>query len=154
YDQLKKRWEDPALDDEDKAYAIPEFFGRTVPRALYAKCDQYLLGLIGYHMITGKLPIRVDGTAVPASASDFKALTAIGDFENSHSCPEMLALCIMRMASIDPADRFGTLEEALDRLEQFRDEVLTIAKDSYRRITAKPDWKVTVFRSFYDVVKL
>jgi hemoglobin-like flavoprotein len=150
YDRLKRNWASDPKGEEDKAYAIPEFFGRAVPRADYAKCDQYLLGLLGYHMITGKLPQRVPKATTPASPEDFIDVKPINEVPDCQACPELLAGSIMRMLARNPEDRFDTLQDAIERLALFRDESLELARDSYRRIAATPGWESDLMKSFYD----
>jgi hemoglobin-like flavoprotein len=149
YDRLKENWALIPRGGEDKAYAIPEFFGRALPRANYAKGDQYLLGMLGYHMITGKLPQRVSERKTPGSRQDFRDLVPINQLSDCRTCPELLATCIMRMLACDPAQRFDTLEDAIELLTMLRDESLELARDSYRRIAATPHWESGVMESFY-----
>jgi Protein kinase domain/TIR domain len=96
FDWLKNNWSNGGIDnpsEEDKAYAIPEFFrGQVVLKESLGKCDQYLLGLLGYHMITGKLPERVSLTKVPKLRSDFGDLAAIHDFEVAGCVPRLLPI--------------------------------------------------------------
>jgi serine/threonine protein kinase len=157
FEWLKAKWSEQGADhptDEDYAYAVPEFFlGRVVPRESLAKSDQYLLGLLGYQMLTGKLPERegISLKRVPASFGDFGPLKRIHEFESCRLCPEVLRDTVERMASPEPSDRFDNLRDALVRLEQFGEEHLTTAKESYRRVTAVKNWKSKVLKKeFYD----
>jgi serine/threonine protein kinase len=154
FDFLKNNWgtstDHPSR--EDYAYAIPEFFvGFAVPRESYDKCDQYLLGLLGYHMITGQLPQRVkDLTRAPTSRMDFCDLQRIDECEGCRLCPKGLADSIMRMASLESSERFDSLSEAVRHLELFRKESLTLAKESYRRVITLKNGGAEVFQQVYD----
>jgi len=154
FEWLKGNWGKEGDDhptDEDYAYAVPEFFrGCVVPRESFDKSDQYLLGLLGYHMITGKLPKRIRLKRAPTSLGDFGALKPIKEFECCRLCPKALGDTVVQMASLEPKERFDSLRDALNRLKQFGEEHLTIAKDSYRRVVASEDRKFKVFKEFYD----
>jgi serine/threonine protein kinase len=153
YSWLKENWGSSGADHpskEDYAYAIPEFFrGRVVPRSDFDKCDQYLLGLLGYHMITGDLPTRASEEKVPRSRSDFGDLTPIQARDGCQLCPQALADSIMRMVSREPSERFDSVAVALRELAQFGEESLTLAKESYRRVASVNNWESKVFEQFY-----
>jgi hypothetical protein len=154
FDWLKANWGSIDADqptEEDCAYVIPEFFmGRVVPKESRDKSDQYLLGLLGYHMITGKLPMRVNQARVPKSRGDFQELPIIQDVEGCRLCPIALADSIRRMVSLEPSERFESVGVAISQLAQFGEESLTLSKESYRRVAAVRDWEFKVFKQFYD----
>jgi serine/threonine-protein kinase len=149
-DTWGKQGDDPPTD-EDYTYAIPEFFlDIAVPRQSFDKSDQYLLGLLGYQMITGKLPERISFKRAPKSLGDFGPLKTINEFEGCQLCPKVLSDTVVRMASLEPAERFDDLSAALHRVAQFGEEHLTVAQESYRRVAANKNWKVKVFKEFYE----
>lgn len=153
YRRLPSNWNKDAnygVGGEDRAYLIPEFFGRAPTHSQYAMSDQYLLGLVGYHMVTGVLPdTNASGDHAPDSIDDFKQLTEIQEWPHCRSCPVLLSGTIMKMSQRFPEDRFDNLSQVLDRLSQLRNESLSIAKDSYRRIAGLPRWESRVFGAFY-----
>jgi serine/threonine protein kinase len=147
YDRLKENWE--KLEREDRSYIVPEFFDRGVPNISLPLCDMYLLGLLGYHMITGDYPFPEIHTASasPGALRQFQPLKI-----NDPTCPETLQAVVVKMASPYVDERFATLREAMDHLEQFRDEALSQARDSYCRIVSAGR-EENVFRQFYETFR-
>src|SRR5262249_25122811 len=142
FNWLKNNWGSQATDhpsDEDYAYAIPEFFREQfVPKEFLDRCDQYLLGLLGYHMLTGMLPARdgLNRTRAPKSVAEFGVLKPIRLTKSGRLCPKALAEPIMRMASLEPSRRFESVADALRELTRFGEESLALAKESYRRVVS------------------
>ncbi len=75
-----------------------------------APADQYALGVVGYEMITGKLPFSADSSlgmmyaqvhTPPRSSEQFRP-----------DCPPDLRDAVMRMLAKSPSDRFASLREA------------------------------------------
>jgi serine/threonine protein kinase len=154
FEWLMEHWGETGRDcpgKEDQAYAIPEFFqDQVVPKESFGKCDQYLLGLLGYHMIAGTLPTAADDKRAPKSPADFLDLKPIREVEHCKLCPQALADSIMRMVSREPKARFENVAEALRPLEQTGQESLTLAKESYRRVASVESRISKVFEEFYQ----
>jgi protein kinase-like protein/TIR domain-containing protein len=146
YDRVKASWK--SFGEEDRAYIVPEFFVLRAPDISPIKCDQYLLGLLGYHMITADYPSRVSDSDPPAALRQFKPLKPITD----PTCPDFLQTAVMKMTAPDPNERFATLREAMDHLEQFKDVGLSQARDSYHRIVSN-ELDEKVLRQLYKAFR-
>ena len=155
-------WEEKGGDAEDNApwfedvcYAVPELFGNVARTANLSAVDQYLLGLLGYHMVTGQAPIRLEGRQKPSFA-DFKKkpLPPIRSLPGSRHCPALLATTIERMTSIYPECRYDDLHAVLKRLRPPAPSMaLAIAKDSYLRVITRSNWETEVMIPFYEAFK-
>ncbi len=80
--------------------------------------DQYSLGIVGYEMITGQLPFTADSSLGMMYAQVHSPPRPSDQLRPD--CPVDLRDAIMRMLEKAPADRFGTLKEAVASLSGAR----------------------------------
>lgn len=112
---------------------IPELAEAAVSRAALPYCDQYMIGLVGYELFTGKTPGPKPDPLDP------------GDLPG---CPESWLLAINTMIAAKPEHRFPSLEIALERLAD-KNVHVAIAKISYRALLASGDGGKELFDRFY-----
>lgn len=108
-------YRDQSVYNEELCYLAPEIFdsetGNESLDESYRKTDQYMLGLVGYEMLTGSLPatissieeLRQNGTRA------FKALPEISQVRTR--CPQKLSGIIHRMIHKNPARRYRDIQE-------------------------------------------
>jgi serine/threonine protein kinase/tetratricopeptide (TPR) repeat protein len=103
-------------------YMSPEQLGGD-PSAVDVRSDVYSLGVVAYELLTGRLPIPVDGLAAPA------AIVAVSEQEPRPVSEENRQLrgdvdTIVRKAlEKDPERRYGSMDELAADLRRFlRDE--------------------------------
>lgn len=125
--------ENRLLYQEHLSYLLPDHFytGDTS----YEKTDQYMLGLLAYELLTGRMPPTLDNIE-ELDTKKYKAFNRIDSIPRS-DCPEIFKTVILRMISINPEDRYERFDKAVDFLKNL-DINLTIAKDSYLRCINSP----------------
>jgi hemoglobin-like flavoprotein len=134
---------------EEFQYASPEQRERDV---VDQKSDQYLLGLVAYEMIAGAPPALVSTWASvldPALARALVQPRALKEFVTG--CHERVSDVIMRMLSVDAADRWDSLDAVRLELEKAltaRSSV-DVAKDSYRRCAQDTKFYRTVYDNLF-----
>lgn len=148
-EELKKKEQylDAQTLSEELAYLLPEQFDEQLEAVSVERSTQYLLGLIAYELITGELP---------PTLSNLRDLELNGKHafhplppltQKRPNCPERIEKIIQKMTSIEPAERYEKLEDALTAIRHV-DPSLSIAKDSYQRCTrSQEDDKF--FKTFY-----
>jgi serine/threonine protein kinase len=95
-------------------YASPEQMGRTRPAS-----DQYALGLVVYEWLCGELPfneIQVHG--LPNSFFQRMQTLPVPLHEKAPSTPSALEEAVMKALAKDPQQRFASVQEFADALEQ------------------------------------
>ncbi|HAP58094.1 MAG TPA: hypothetical protein DCR93_00795 [Cytophagales bacterium] len=153
-ESLETKYDSPGLgfEMEDVGYIAPEILDSEplvsqgdLPKTV----DQYMLGLLGYELLTGKLPTPL----VPESISDtlgLKPKLAHAPIEDYRSdCLVTLANIIMKMIAYYPDERYGSLKEMMADLSKVSVEPLEIAKDSYSRCLAQQGSPTQFFKAFY-----
>ena len=133
---------------EELCYLAPEIFDKNPIE--YEKIDQYMLGLVGYELLTGGIPdtlndfndLKVNGI------NAFKKIKPITEIRND--CPEELAEVIQKMAARNPKKRYDTVEDAIDEITQISLKEFEIAQDSYRRCLRDGENGNKFFRTFYS----
>ncbi len=115
---VRGKWEQGDLSKEDQAYAVPELFARAVRRRFHPRCDQYMLGLMAYQMLSGRLPMRLESDRPPETIEEFHPLPRLRSL--SPDCPPELARLVSKMTQRYPERRFATLGELLEQLEELR----------------------------------
>jgi len=146
-------YRDQSVYNEELCYLAPEIFdsetGNESLDESYRKTDQYMLGLVGYEMLTGRLPatissieeLRQNGTRA------FKALPEISQVRTR--CPQKLSGIIHRMIHKNPARRYRDIQEVINEINQVSFDVFEIAKDSFNRCMGA-DGGALFFKTFYE----
>jgi hypothetical protein len=125
---------DENLLHEELSYLLPDHFykgqiaDKDVPA--YEKTGQYMLGLLAYERLTGKIPARL-GCLDELKDKGFDAFRQIDSIPRA-DCPEIVKNVILRMISKNPNKRYKRFCHALNILRNL-DINLTLAKDSYLR---------------------
>ncbi|NEO31624.1 MAG: hypothetical protein F6K36_14555 [Symploca sp. SIO3C6] len=146
---------------EDLAYLPPELFSNVWHKN---KIDQYILGLLAYELLAGKMPVTIKKLDVvkfqknpiqifedirksleKEGARAFKANLETIDIDN---CPDSFRKAILKMISREPDSRFDSLEEALDTID--RDYELIVAKESFGRCLQKKDFFYYFYKNFRE----
>ena len=140
----------PEADLEDLAYLVPDHFSEHFEPFEAQRADQYMLGLLGYELATGRRPVRVADAQrlLQQGRAAFNELSSV--LVDRPLCPQRIADLIARMTAVDPAERYPRLTEALAETELHEDLGLVLARDSYRRCTRQPGFEPEFFTRFYD----
>ena len=128
---------------EEWAYLVPEFILPKSKETNPSITDQYLLGLIGYQMLTAKIPERIDRAEL-----EYKELEIIqglrkGSFDHIYPI-------IDKMLSVEPRDRFSDLEDAISAISHPEFHSLELVKNSYRRCAGSDAKCEKFFTDFYE----
>jgi serine/threonine protein kinase len=155
-ERFSKRTPDPKDHSyrEDLCYLAPEIFdpyyvGKS-QKDKNEKIDQYMLGLIGYDMLTGRIPhtITTYNDLESMGINAFRKLDLLTGIRKD--CPSKLSLIIHKMICIDPSERYGSLKEAVDELEKVSFNAVEIAKDSYARCILNNNLDNKFIIAFYN----
>jgi serine/threonine protein kinase len=132
------------LKAEANRYLVPEQF-MIHSRSIHPELsDQYLLGLIGYYMLTAEAPPvtveKLQEALEHGEAGDegsicrlFDETRLIHGVDSIRGSFEHITPIIGRMTAVDPATRFPTLEAALAAIENPPLHTLKDVRDSYNR---------------------
>lgn len=134
---------------EDLAYLLPENFSKVaIDSSTPDQSDQYSLGLLAYELLTGQLPPTLKDIKDLKKNGDkaFKSLISMKD--KCHVCPTIFEKVILKMTSRDPANRYETLQDALNIIRGVS-VYLNTAKESYARCTSDSDFDKKFFKNFY-----
>jgi serine/threonine protein kinase len=151
-DELESR----SPDNEEIAYLTPEQFDEEHATVSAELSDQYMLGLLAFELITGKMPTAIGGEPPsPESlalirtkgSSAFGALPLASDLRDG--CPKELAKIIRRMTSLRPEKRYASLTELRAEVRRQEDIALTRVRESYKRCLAE---QKRTKRSFFEAV--
>ncbi|HKH59615.1 MAG TPA: TIR domain-containing protein [Flavitalea sp.] len=127
----------------------PNYFGIS-EKHKYEKMDQYMLGLLGYDLLAGRIPdtVSTHSELKRDGVKAFKSLEKIGNLRKE--CPGKLAEIIHKMTSINPGDRYPKLEDAVKEMRNVSFDAIEIAKDSYTRCISHTIPDNEFFRVFYS----
>jgi len=162
---------------EALAYLVPERFNNEeYAFKLSQRTDEYILGLVIYEILTGEIPPVFDSLkdtnknyenlsknlenlkrnrhkALATLQQDkhraFRRLPSITERRPRSKCPNVYETIVAKMTSLDPDDRYKTLEEVIGNFLIYRNIDLNIAKDSYARCARQPNFSEDFFRTFY-----
>lgn len=164
---------------EELVYLLPEKFDQFGDNSSSDKSTQYMLGILAYELLTCKLPpsLQKFEDLEQKNGDEFKKLAEEinqdlekkGDrvfrkrskslnFDNNPITKENLACSrffeevILRMMSPNPNDRYSTLQEALNLLENI-DVNLNLAKESYTSCVHNKKFDEEFFNNFYDELR-
>ncbi len=139
---------------EDLCYLAPECFDPNYvgddADEKYRRVDQYMLGLLGYEMITGDIPETVASLddIIDRGHHAFRSLPPLRELRSG--CPDRLANILRRMTHKSPGKRYSSLEAAIHELSQVSFDSLVIAKESYIRCLGRDRIQgETFFQAFY-----
>jgi serine/threonine protein kinase len=149
---------DHADEEEALAYVLPEQLGPIAgPSVSPQVCDVYLLGLIGYQMLTGKLPAPPDTTNLGDDEADVtmrfphrQLLCLPSDLREPWSDRHYLAVVIEKMIAISPWDRFPDIRSALSALEHPKIFALDQVRASYMRSGSRDKFFKSFYARFFD----
>jgi hypothetical protein len=130
-------------DAEEIAYLAPEQFEpQEVSGAL---SDQYMLGLLGYELVTGALPPTMGESMTVDAALDRIELLGSAAFrplppitELRPGCPEILARTIHKMINLASGERYKNIDELLAEVRGKEDLILASVRESYNRCLEHP----------------
>lgn len=93
------------------AYMAPESIGGRPPDRL---ADLYAVGVIGYEMLTGRVPFEGDVVAVLVAKASCPSKPLD---EVKPGIPAKLSFTVMKLLDRDPNQRYGSAQEVVDDLE-------------------------------------
>jgi hemoglobin-like flavoprotein len=140
---------DEKMTLEEFVYSSPEHRDCGV---IDAKGDQFLLGLVAYEMIAGTPPVRalswasvLDRTIAAAMLNPRPLKEVVPE------CDERVANIVMRMLSVDPADRWDSLDTVRKQLEEAlaTSSALEAAKESFRRCARDYEFYQTLYDELF-----
>lgn len=139
---------DKLVYKEELCYLAPEIFDKDDVDA--KKIDQYMLGLVGYELLTGNIP----DTFHDIKDLKDRRLNAYNEMipvtQKRDECPEQFAKIIEKMISKDPRKRYDSLKDAIDLLDKISLKEYEIANDSYRRCMNDGEYGNIFFQAFYN----
>ncbi|MEL6537643.1 MAG: protein kinase [Bacteroidota bacterium] len=154
-DSLEAQYDNdgPGFEMEDIAYIAPEIMDAeplVSQSDLPKSVDQYMLGLVGYELLTGTLPTPLIPENLSESLSfDTKHThTPIEEFRSD--CLTQLSNIIMKMIAYYPDERYDSLKEMMADLNKVSVEPLEIARDSYARCLVQQGSPTPFFKAFYE----
>src|SRR5216117_3189714 len=103
-------------------------------REVTGASDQYSLGVVGYEMLTGKVPFQGDSVMAVMYAHFNQRPRAVTELRSD--CPPGMAAAVMRMLEKDPALRWPSMDDvvaacgrpSLRHDDPIRSEMITLAK--------------------------
>jgi serine/threonine protein kinase len=142
----------PADYQEDLCYLPPDIFDTRPSNDVIKKqkMDQYMLGLIGYQLLTGEIPPRVKdiATLLEKQGEAFLALPRLTDIRKD--CPNRFAAIIHKMIEKDPRKRYDSMGEAVRDLREISFNPSEMARESFKRCLAVDGSGNAFFKAFYD----
>jgi serine/threonine protein kinase len=149
---VKKPVAEERMSLEDFVYSSPE---RRECGVVDAKTDQYQLGLLAYEMIAKTPPVRASTWAALLDQRNVSALLHPRPLkEFVAECDEQISDVVMRMLSVDPQDRWDSLDTVKKKLEEARSGTSYIdeAKKSYRRCAQDIAFYQTVYDNLFQTI--
>ncbi|MEN2280896.1 protein kinase [Algoriphagus sp. SE2] len=143
---------------EDLCYLAPEIFDQTYreeEQKRLKKIDQYMLGLMGYELLTGQIPHTVS-TIEDIESQGHRAFNKLVEVSNFRKdCPNKLSEIISRMVETDPAKRYPSLNLAVSEIKSITLDSIEIAKDSFNRCMTTTHLEKSFFQTFYgELIRL
>ena len=139
---------------EELCYLAPEIFDNCPSNDSiidgYKKIDQYMLGLIGYEMLTGYIPDTLTNVhdLEQNGVKAFKAICPISSIRTD--CPSKFSNIIQRMINKKPDKRYASMQVVIDEINGVSFDSFEIAKDSFNRCVSTKDSGELFFRTFYN----
>lgn len=143
---------------EEIAYLAPEQFDDSLESVRGELSDQYMLGLLAFELLTGRLPPTICGSA-PTDRSlaqirelhgaAFSTLPLVTEIRPD--CSEVLARIIRRMTSRSPGERYPSLDDLLVDVRRQEDVLLARVRESYAHcLKERAPNGAGFFESVYD----
>jgi Protein kinase domain/Bacterial Ig-like domain (group 2) len=115
------------------SYMSPE---QCEAKTVTGASDQYSLGVVAFEMLTGKLPFSGDSAVTIMYRHCHEELPPLQDFRPD--CPPEVIETVTRMLAKDPADRWPTLDAAMQKLgtqthsvlDPVRSQLMELARES------------------------
>ena len=107
----------PEISDEALAYLLPDPF--LNPKWRGETADIYMLGLIGYHLLTRKRPANIANLSDYLDGQDSSVRFREIPVPSRPDCPIELTLTIQRMAALELKHRYQTFDEVLAALMRY-----------------------------------
>jgi len=115
------------------SYMSPE---QCEAKTVTGASDQYSLGVVAFEMLTGKLPFTGDSAVTIMYKHCHEELPPLQDFRPD--CPPDVIETVTRMMAKDPADRWPTLDAAIQKLgthtvsslDPVRSQLMALAQES------------------------
>jgi len=137
------------LSKEQTCYVAPEHFF-SVGAAQTGHSDQYMLGLMMYELLTGELPPVVQNPEAVAQG-ELPRFDNLPDLvERAPHCPDTLAGLIARMTEPAPENRLRDMAEVARALRAMRPVHVTMAQESWSRLTSEPESRDLFMTRFYE----
>ena len=138
---------------EERAYVARELLlgAPSDPDRTY----QYLLGLLAWHAIVGKLPSAHDGVDAFPDASELPVFVDHLPSPNADRlrCSPWLAELVVTMTAREPSERLDSLEEVVKRLAAAPAEELGLVRISYERCLQSEGGADAFFGQVYEHLK-
>jgi hemoglobin-like flavoprotein len=121
----------------------------STPLERHEKVDQYMLGLLGYEMLSGELPETITSLEdlKENGLQAFKSLPTLNELRKD--CPGRLTDILHKMTHVSPLKRYANLADALHDLARVSFDSLVLAKESYARCISTLDGGEQFFEAFY-----
>jgi serine/threonine protein kinase len=154
--QLRRYLASSSANAEERAYVAPELVaGKGEDEVERDLTYQYLLGLLGWHALVGKLPPAHDGIECfpdPEHRSP-KFAEKLSPNDDAPRCSPWLADLIARMTARNPRQRLSSLNEVVRALTAAPGEDLGLVRASYERCLSQGDGADAFFSKFYDTLR-
>jgi serine/threonine protein kinase len=109
------------------------------------KMDQYMLGIIGWEMLTGSSPKTYSiGKGDKVTFKPF-----FEDIDRKPNYPSKIWEVLSKMTAEDPDDRYKSMEEVIDAMHAVSSDCFEIAKESFDRCLSTGDGGSSFFQKFY-----
>lgn len=142
---------DEIENEEELCYMAPELFDRREnnDEQKNQKIDQFMLGLVGYELMTGRIPIMAASVAdlKKSGREAFRPLRHLTEIRED--CPNKFSRVIHRMIDFLPDNRYDSLKDAIADLVGISFNCFEIANDSYVRCISAADGGDSFFQTFY-----
>ena len=139
---------------EELCYLAPEIFDNNPSNDSindsYKKIDQYMLGLIGYEMLTGYIPNTLTNIQ-DLEQNAVKAFNPIPQITTIRTdCPNKFSNIIHKMINKKPDKRYANLQIVINEINEISFDSFEIAKDSFNRCISGKDSGELFFKTFYE----
>lgn len=126
-------------------YVAPEYLLKS---QIDARADIYAVGILGYKMITGKLPFQ--GNSVYDSLWRRVKFPPPVPSDHRKECPPELDEVIQKALATQPEDRFQTASDMLEALEEIPEEVLSHYNIVASQLALSPSTHTTHEQNFSE----